>query len=100
MCLVCLQGQLYCLDAYNYAYMQEGATKEDVEQLSKFTFRKVDDAEKFSADVQEPLGGIMIECSTDSPIERALSQEDAVCMPYHYHMPKLKYSPLQDLILL
>lgn len=61
-------------------YMQEGATKEDIEQLSKFKFRKLDDAEKFSADLHEPLGGIMTECGTDSPIEHALSQEDAVRM--------------------
>lgn len=81
---------LLAFDAYNYAYIQEGATKEDVEQLSKFKFRKVDDAEKFSTDVQEPLGGIMTECDTDSPIERALSQEDAVCMPYHDHIRNLQ----------
>lgn len=72
-CLPCIIALLYAVAD------QDGATKEDVEQLSKFKFRKVDDAEKFSADVQEPLGGIMTECGTDSPIERALSEEDAEC---------------------
>lgn len=72
-----------------WIYMQEGATKEDVEQLSKFKFRKVENAEKFSSDVQEPLGGIMSECCTDSPIERPLLQEDAVCTPYNDHIPNL-----------
>ncbi|XP_023540887.1 E3 ubiquitin-protein ligase At1g12760-like [Cucurbita pepo subsp. pepo] len=72
-CLPCIIALLYAVAD------QEGATKEDIEQLSKFKFRKLDDAEKFSADLHEPLGGIMTECGTDSPIEHALSQEDAEC---------------------
>ncbi|KAL0550297.1 hypothetical protein IC582_014805 [Cucumis melo] len=72
-CLPCIIALLYAVAD------QEGATKEDVEQLSKFKFRKVENAEKFSSDVQEPLGGIMSECCTDSPIERPLLQEDAEC---------------------
>lgn len=58
---------------------QEGATKEDIDQLSKFKFRTVCDNEKLGGDVQGLHGGIMTECGTDSPIEHVLSQEDAVC---------------------
>jgi hypothetical protein len=58
---------------------QEGATKEDIEQLSKFKFRRIANNEKLAGDVQGPFGGIMTECGTDSPIEHVLSDEDAVC---------------------
>uniref|UniRef100_A0A2N9I8C9 RING-type E3 ubiquitin transferase n=1 Tax=Fagus sylvatica TaxID=28930 RepID=A0A2N9I8C9_FAGSY len=58
---------------------QEGATKEDIEQLSKFKFRRIANNEKLAGDVQGPFGGIMTECGTDSPIEHVLSDEDAEC---------------------
>jgi hypothetical protein len=58
---------------------QEGATKEDIDHLSKFKFRRICDNEKLGGDVQGLHGGIMTECGTDSPIEHVLSQEDAVC---------------------
>ena len=57
---------------------QEGASKEDIDQLSKFKFRKIGDDEKSAGDVQGPVGGIMTECGTDSPMEHLLSQDDAV----------------------
>lgn len=62
---------------------QEGATKEDIEQLSKFKFRKMGDNEKLGGDVQGLPGGIMTECGTDSSMEHVLSQEDAVCSCKH-----------------
>lgn len=58
---------------------QEGASKEDIDQLSKYKFRKTGDNEKLSGDAQGPAGGVMTECGTDSPIEHFLAPEDAVC---------------------
>jgi hypothetical protein len=58
---------------------QEGASKEDIEQLSKFKFRRVESNEKQTDNIQEPAGGIMTECRADSPIEHVLAEEDAVC---------------------
>lgn len=62
--------------------MQEGASKEDIDQLTKFKFRKVGDSEKHSVDEEQAQGGdsggVMTECGTDSPIEHTLPHEDAV----------------------
>lgn len=58
---------------------QEGASKEDIEQLSKFKFRKAESNEKQTDNNQGPVGGIMTECRADSPIEHVLAEEDAVC---------------------
>ncbi|KAL6280297.1 hypothetical protein ACE6H2_017178 [Prunus campanulata] len=67
-CLPCIIALLYAVAD------QDGASKEDVEQLSKFKFRKVGN-EKVAGDTQG--GGVMTECGTDSPIEHVLSQDDA-----------------------
>ncbi|KAJ8767640.1 hypothetical protein K2173_018198 [Erythroxylum novogranatense] len=72
-CLPCIIAILYAVAD------QEGASKEDIEQLSKFKFRRLGDVDKITVDAQAPIGGIMTECSTDSPIEHTLSQEDAEC---------------------
>lgn len=65
--------------------MQEGASKEDIEQLTKFKFRKVGDANKHTGEeAQENTEGIMTECGTDSPIEHTLLQEDAVSIHYKH----------------
>ncbi|BBH03315.1 Zinc finger, C3HC4 type RING finger family protein [Prunus dulcis] len=69
-CLPCIIALLYAVAD------QDGASKEDVEQLSKFKFRKVGN-EKVAGDTQG--GGVMTECGTDSPIEHVLSQDDAEC---------------------
>ena len=61
--------------------MQEGATKEDIDQLTKFKFRKVGESEKHNFDeeqAQGDSGGVMTECGTDSPLEHTLSREDTV----------------------
>ncbi|KAG6781033.1 hypothetical protein POTOM_013913 [Populus tomentosa] len=58
---------------------QEGASKEDIDQLAKFKFRRDGDIEKLTGDDQGCFGGIMTECGTDSPMEHVLSGEDAEC---------------------
>nr|XP_048322193.1 E3 ubiquitin-protein ligase At1g12760-like isoform X1 [Ziziphus jujuba var. spinosa]XP_048322194.1 E3 ubiquitin-protein ligase At1g12760-like isoform X1 [Ziziphus jujuba var. spinosa] len=72
-CLPCIIALLYAVAD------QEGASKEEIEKLSKFNFRKVGNNEKRIDETQGPLGGIMTECGTDSPIENVLPQEDAEC---------------------
>ncbi|KAM6574812.1 hypothetical protein CsatA_023139 [Cannabis sativa] len=72
-CLPCIIAILYVVTD------QEGATKEDLDRLPKFTFRKVSDVQKVNGEIQESFGGVMIECEDNSPIERVLSQEDAEC---------------------
>ncbi|KAJ7952360.1 E3 ubiquitin-protein ligase family [Quillaja saponaria] len=72
-CLPCIIALLYAVAG------QEGTSKEDIEQLPKFKFQRIDDNEKLVVEVDRPLGGIMTECGTDSPTEQALSQEDAEC---------------------
>ncbi|CAJ2650619.1 E3 ubiquitin-protein ligase at1g12760-like protein [Trifolium pratense] len=72
-CLPCIIALLYAVAD------QEGASKEDIEQLSKFKFRRVESNEKQTDNIQEPAGGIMTECRADSPIEHVLAEEDAEC---------------------
>ncbi|KAJ0253328.1 hypothetical protein HA466_0110300 [Hirschfeldia incana] len=73
-CLPCIIAVLYAVAD------QEGASKEDIEQLTKFKFRKVGDVDKHAGDeAQGNTDGIMTECGTDSPIEHTLLQEDAEC---------------------
>ncbi|KAK9742916.1 hypothetical protein RND81_03G205400 [Saponaria officinalis] len=50
---------------------QEEASEEVFERLTKFNFRR--------GEPQEPFTGTMIECDTDTPVERSLSAEDAAC---------------------
>ncbi|KAE8662075.1 E3 ubiquitin-protein ligase [Hibiscus syriacus] len=66
-CLPCIIAILYVAD-------QEGATKEDIDQLSKFKFRKTDDNGKSAGDVQGPVGGIMTECGTIPPGNKCFPQ--------------------------
>lgn len=72
-CLPCIIALLYAVAD------QEGASKEDIEQLSKFKFRKAESNEKQTDNNQGPVGGIMTECRADSPIEHVLAEEDAEC---------------------
>ncbi|XP_040990332.1 LOW QUALITY PROTEIN: E3 ubiquitin-protein ligase At1g12760-like [Juglans microcarpa x Juglans regia] len=72
-CLPCIIALLYAVAD------QEGATREDIEQLKKYKFQKIGDNEKLAGDVQGLHGGIMTECGTDSPSEHVLSPEDAEC---------------------
>ncbi|XP_031251751.1 E3 ubiquitin-protein ligase At1g12760-like isoform X1 [Pistacia vera] len=72
-CLPCIIAILYAVAD------QEGATREDIERLSKYKFRRVVDNEKLTSDAQGSHGGIMTECGSDTPSEHVLSQEDAEC---------------------
>ncbi|XP_073291243.1 E3 ubiquitin-protein ligase At1g63170-like [Primulina huaijiensis] len=72
-CLPCIIAILYAVAD------QEGATKEDIERLPKYKFRKIGDFEKQNGEIQESFGGIMFECDTDSPTEHVLPLEDAEC---------------------
>ncbi|XP_071717733.1 E3 ubiquitin-protein ligase At1g63170-like [Rutidosis leptorrhynchoides] len=72
-CLPCIIAILYAVAD------QEGATKDDIDRLPKFKFKRIDDFEKENGEIQKGYGGIMVECDTDAPIERALSEEDAEC---------------------
>ncbi|CAM8882313.1 unnamed protein product [Rhodiola kirilowii] len=73
-CLPCIIAILYAV-----ADQQEGASKEDVEQLTKYKFRRIGDVEKLSGEIQGSCGGIMTECNTNTPTEHILSEEDAEC---------------------
>ncbi|XP_010255490.1 PREDICTED: E3 ubiquitin-protein ligase At1g12760-like isoform X3 [Nelumbo nucifera] len=72
-CLPCIIAVLYAVAD------QEGASKEDIDQLPKYKFRRISDFEKISGEIQGPFGGIMTECDTETPIEHVLSLEDAEC---------------------
>ncbi|KAL1549897.1 E3 ubiquitin-protein ligase-like protein [Salvia divinorum] len=72
-CLPCIIAILYAVAD------QEGATKEDIERLPKFRFRKIGDFEKQNGGIQESFGGIITECDTDSPTEHVLPLDDAEC---------------------
>jgi len=67
-CLPCIIAILYAVAD------QEGASKNDIDQMPKFRFTKTGNVEKLSGKAR----GIMTECGTDSPIERSLSPEDAM----------------------
>ncbi|KAL6965115.1 hypothetical protein U1Q18_036169 [Sarracenia purpurea var. burkii] len=72
-CLPCIIAILYAVAD------QEGATKEDIERLPKYKFRRIGEFEKQNGEIQESFGGIMTECDTDTPIEHVLSAEDTEC---------------------
>ncbi|KAG6435726.1 hypothetical protein SASPL_100601 [Salvia splendens] len=72
-CLPCIIAILYAVAD------QDGATKEDIERLPKFKFRKIGDFEKQNGEIQESFGGIITECDTDSPTEHVLPLDDAEC---------------------
>ncbi|CAM8957025.1 unnamed protein product [Rhodiola kirilowii] len=73
-CLPCIIAILYAV-----ADQQEGASKEEIEQLTKYKFRRIGVVEKLGGDNQGYSGGIMAECNTDTPTEHILSEEDAEC---------------------
>ncbi|KAJ0914306.1 putative transcription factor C2H2 family [Helianthus annuus] len=72
-CLPCIIAILYAVAD------QEGATKDDIERLPKYNFKKIDNFEKQNGEIEKGYGGIMVECDTDAPVEHALSEEDAEC---------------------
>lgn len=70
-----------CFSLFMGSKKQEGATKEDIEQLRKFKFQRKSN-EKLADNTQGPVGGIMTECHADCPIEHVLPDEDAVCCKF------------------
>ncbi|KAG8071829.1 hypothetical protein GUJ93_ZPchr0006g42266 [Zizania palustris] len=71
-CLPCIIAILYAVSD------QEGASEDDIRQIPRYKFRRMDNPEKQSVDMTGSSGGIMIECGTNQPIEKALAAEDAV----------------------
>ncbi|CAL9108756.1 unnamed protein product [Musa textilis] len=71
-CLPCIIAILYAIAD------QEGASEDDISQLSKYKFRKIEDSEKID-EISGTFGGIMTECGSDPPVERTLSADDAEC---------------------
>lgn len=71
---------LFLNDSFKF-FLQTGADKEDIEQLSKYTFRHNGCTENCTGEVQGTFGGFMTLCGRDTPTEheRALSIDDAVC---------------------
>ncbi|KVH95451.1 Zinc finger, RING/FYVE/PHD-type [Cynara cardunculus var. scolymus] len=57
----------------------EGASKEDIELLPKFTFHREGGAGRTNDEIQGVCGGVMTEYGTETPIERVLSPKDAEC---------------------
>ncbi|PHU17865.1 E3 ubiquitin-protein ligase [Capsicum chinense] len=72
-CLPCIIAILYAVAD------QQGATKEDVERLPKYKFKRLGNFEKENGEIQESFGGVMVECDTDTPTEHVLPPEDAEC---------------------
>ncbi|KAL5668896.1 hypothetical protein ACJX0J_021117, partial [Zea mays] len=70
-CLPCIIAILYAVSD------QEGASEDDIRQIPKYKFRKMEEPEKQSVGVPGSSGGIMIECGTNQPIEKVLAAEDA-----------------------
>lgn len=77
---ICVCCCLPCIIAILYAVAeQEGASKEDIDQLPKYKFRKICNFEKVNGEVQGTFGGIMTECDTETPIEHVLPLDNAEC---------------------
>ncbi|KAM1103335.1 hypothetical protein ACFX13_012108 [Malus domestica] len=54
-------------------------TREEIDRLPKYKFRKIPDFDKVNGEIQESFGGVMTECDTTTPTEHVLSLEDAEC---------------------
>ncbi|KAK4354608.1 hypothetical protein RND71_026802 [Anisodus tanguticus] len=58
----------------------KGAEKEDIEQLSKYTFRRNGCIENCTGEIEGTFAGFMTLCGRDTPKdERSLSKDDAEC---------------------
>ncbi|KAK9742915.1 hypothetical protein RND81_03G205300 [Saponaria officinalis] len=60
---------------------QEGASNEEIERLKKYRFRsnRAGEIENIRGEIQQSDGGILIECDTETPLEKPLSAADAAC---------------------
>ena len=65
---------------YNYIIYQEGATKEEVDQLPKYRFRIIKEFKKES-DIEESSRGIMTESESETATEHVIALEDAAILP-------------------
>ncbi|XP_019422459.1 PREDICTED: E3 ubiquitin-protein ligase At4g11680-like isoform X1 [Lupinus angustifolius] len=72
-CLPCIIALLYAVAD------QDGATKKDIEHLSKYTFRRISNDAKLAGNPEGPAGGIMTECVANSPTEHDICDGDAEC---------------------
>ncbi|XP_051145358.1 E3 ubiquitin-protein ligase At1g63170-like isoform X2 [Andrographis paniculata] len=70
---------LPCIIALLYAVADQGASKEDIEKLPRYKFRKISESEKQNSEIQGSYGGVMTECDTDSPTDHVIPSEDAEC---------------------
>ncbi|KAL6611264.1 hypothetical protein ACP70R_039192 [Stipagrostis hirtigluma subsp. patula] len=85
-CLPCIIAILYAVTD------QEGASEDDINNLSKFKFRTMGDADKLVAGIAAPVGGVMIECGTNPPVEHILSAEDASSAASAYAPTKMAWN--------
>ncbi|KAK7374178.1 hypothetical protein VNO80_07604 [Phaseolus coccineus] len=67
-CLPCILALLYAVTD------QEGATKEEIDQLPKYKFRIIKEG-----DIEEPSRGIMTESESETATEHVVALEDAEC---------------------
>lgn len=72
-CFPCITTVLYMVPD------KEGASEEEIRQLPKYKFRKVDDSERFASEISGRCGGIMTELGNDPPKEHVVQPEDAEC---------------------
>lgn len=72
-CLPCIIAILYAVAD------QEGASRENIEQLPKYKFRRTGDIDQINGDIQGPSAGVMTEFDTDTPVEHSILAEDAEC---------------------
>ncbi|KAK7340182.1 hypothetical protein VNO77_20878 [Canavalia gladiata] len=71
-CLPCILAILYVVAD------QEGATKEEIDQLPKYKFRMVKEVKK-GGDIEETSRGIMTECDSETATQHVVALEDAEC---------------------
>ncbi|CAJ2671171.1 unnamed protein product [Trifolium pratense] len=71
-CLPCILAILYAVAD------QEGATKEEIDQLPKYKFRMIKEFKK-EGDGEESSRGVMTEYDSDSASEHVIAVEDAEC---------------------
>lgn len=78
MILCSIHCDILCHLPSSFVCKKEGATTDEINRLPKYKFRKIGDVDNVDGEIQESVRGKMTECNTDTPIERVLSQEDAV----------------------
>nr|KYP64372.1 E3 ubiquitin-protein ligase At4g11680 family [Cajanus cajan] len=71
-CLPCILAILYVVTD------QEGATKEEIDQLPKYNFRIIKEFKK-EGDIEETSRGKMIESDSETASEHVIALEDAEC---------------------